>query len=333
MPVGVVILDVEGQVAFCNPKAYSLLGEPLLEQPWRSIIKRAFRPRLDDGHDMSLTDGRRVSVNTHALEGWPGQLLVLTDVTDTRRLQEESGRRERLSTLGKMSAYLAHQIRTPLAAALTYTTHLSSQSLPSAQHGRFMASLKARLFDIEGLIRELLVFATGGALTKERISIIDVICDARETLAPLIAESESCLALQLDPRCGLIPGNREALSTALQNLVNNAIQVKGGPTKVEISTHRVGSTGLEVHIMDDGPGVVASEREAIFQPFYTTRNLGSGLGLAVVRTVLEAHNGRAWVEPGEFGGSVFKLHLPMLPVEDSDTAPLVHATAAISVGG
>jgi two-component system sensor histidine kinase FlrB len=90
MPVGIVVLDVEGKVAFCNPKADSLLNEPLLGQPWRSIIKRAFRPRSDDGHDMSLSDGRRVAVNTHGLEGWPGQLLVLTDVTDTRHLRPSS---------------------------------------------------------------------------------------------------------------------------------------------------------------------------------------------------------------------------------------------------
>ncbi len=320
MPAGVVILDVEGSVAFCNPKARALLGEPLLEQPWFAVIKRAFRPRLDDGHDMSLSDGRRVSVSTHGLEGWPGQLLVITDVTDTRRLQAESNRRERLSTLGRMSTFLAHQIRTPLAAALTYASHLGAQRLPEEQQGRFVASLKARLFDIENLIRELMLFATGGALTKERLDIADVVCDARETLEPLLVESESSLSLQLDPRCGAILGNREALSTALQNLINNAIQVKGGPTRLEINTRRADSASVLLEVADDGPGIPASDREAVFKPFYTTRDLGSGLGLAVVRTVVEAHEGRVWVEPGERGGCVFKIRLPMLALENRNVS-------------
>ncbi|MFX5472275.1 PAS domain-containing sensor histidine kinase, partial [Acinetobacter baumannii] len=87
---------------------------------WREVIARCFAPREDDGHEISLRDGRRLSIATRSLNGEPGQLILLNDLTDPRRPQEQLARHERLSALGRMVASLAHQIRTPLSAALLY---------------------------------------------------------------------------------------------------------------------------------------------------------------------------------------------------------------------
>ncbi len=120
MPAGVVVLDSRGLVTQCNPAAEDFLGEPLLGEIWRNVIKRSFAPQVDDGHEISLKDGRRISMVTRSMEGEPGQLILLTDLTETRELQHRLDRHRRLSEMGRMMSSLAHQIRTPLSAAMRW---------------------------------------------------------------------------------------------------------------------------------------------------------------------------------------------------------------------
>src|SRR3990167_8136157 len=129
-----------------------------------------FAPREDDGHEISLKDGRRLAMATRSLNGEPGQLILLTDLTETRRLQEQLSRHERLSALGRMVASLAHQIRTPLSAALLYASHLTEQVLPVDQQQRFASRLKERLHELEHQVRDMLVFARGDLPLPDRLT-------------------------------------------------------------------------------------------------------------------------------------------------------------------
>ena len=124
MPAGVVVIDGQGIVRQANEQAKVFLGEPLEGELWRTIIARSFKPRADDGHEVSLYDGRRVKLSITPLVNEPGQLIVLTDLTETRQLQARLSHLQRLSSLGKMVASLAHQIRTPLSAAMLYAANL-----------------------------------------------------------------------------------------------------------------------------------------------------------------------------------------------------------------
>ncbi|MCR1763591.1 sensor histidine kinase FleS, partial [Pseudomonas aeruginosa] len=94
LPGGVIVIDAHGVVREANPAALGLLGEPLVGMLWREVIARCFAPREDDGHEISLRDGRRLSIATRSLNGEPGQLILLNDLTDTRRLQEQLARHE-----------------------------------------------------------------------------------------------------------------------------------------------------------------------------------------------------------------------------------------------
>src|SRR5690606_18469512 len=96
--------------------------------------------------------------------------VLLTDLTETRRLQDQLARHERLSALGRMVASLAHQIRTPLSAALLYASHLSEQELPFEQQQRFAGRLKERLHELEHQVRDMLVFARGELPLPDRIA-------------------------------------------------------------------------------------------------------------------------------------------------------------------
>jgi two-component system sensor histidine kinase FlrB len=308
LPAGVVVLDPQGCVRRSNPAALALLGTPLTGEPWRDVIDRAFAPRADDGHDLSLLDGRRVAIDTRALYREPGQLLLLTDVTETRRLQEANSRRERLETLGQMISALVHQVRSPLTAALLYAGHLTNASLTADERMRFGRKLLLGLRDMERLVRELLVFARGGTLRTERVPV-------RTLLEELIQRNDhrlSDLRAELSCHCDNaieIVGNREALATALENLLVNALQAAGEGARVQIRVQRLDRQWLQISISDNGPGIPAQERARIFEPFHTTRNEGTGLGLAVVRAVVEAHGGRVDVDGARPGGACFRVML------------------------
>ncbi|MCB1666135.1 MAG: PAS domain-containing protein, partial [Pseudomonadales bacterium] len=96
LPGGVIVLNSAGQVSDCNAAAVELLGEPLKGLYWRDIIRERFAPRLDDGHEISLRNGKRVSLATRSLNDEPGQIILLTDQTETRQLQQNLSRHQRL---------------------------------------------------------------------------------------------------------------------------------------------------------------------------------------------------------------------------------------------
>ena len=104
LPGGVVVLDQHGRVQSCNPVAGELLGPVVCGEGWSDVVERAFAPRWDDGHDVSLADGRRVNIATQALDGEPGQILLISDVTETRRLHEQLEHHKRLSAKTEMAA-------------------------------------------------------------------------------------------------------------------------------------------------------------------------------------------------------------------------------------
>src|SRR5690625_5484430 len=122
-------------------------------------------PRRDDGHEVSLHDGRRISIATRDL-GVDGQIILLTDQTETRRLQHELSRHERLSALGKMMSALAHQIRTPLSAAMLYAGHLCNADLPEQRRQDFAEKISGRLNHTERQVQDMLLFVKGR--TEER---------------------------------------------------------------------------------------------------------------------------------------------------------------------
>ena len=96
LPGGVIVIDAQGIVREANPAACELLGLPLEGELWRHVIARCFAPREDDGHEISLKDGRRLSISTRSLDAEPGQLVLLNDLTETRHLQDQLARHERL---------------------------------------------------------------------------------------------------------------------------------------------------------------------------------------------------------------------------------------------
>lgn len=223
LPGGVIVIDGQGLVREANPAACELLGEPLIGQLWRQVIARSFAPRKDDGHEVSLRDGRRLSIATRSLDAEPGQLVLLNDLTETRRLQDQLARHERLSSLGRMVASLAHQIRTPLSAAMLYAGHLADneQALSAQTRQRFAATLKERLHELEHQVRDMLVFARGELPLGDRVTP-KALFQALQQAAQAHVQGHA-VRWQCDSHLGELLCNRDTLVGALLNLIENGV--------------------------------------------------------------------------------------------------------------
>ncbi len=314
LPAGVVVLDSQGVVTQTNPAAIALLGEPLDGARWIDVIHRCFAPRRDDGHEVSLKDGRRVSIEIRTMENQPGQLILLTDLTETRHLQAQLAHAQRLSAMGKMVASLAHQIRTPLSAAILYGGHLSEEDLDEEMRQRCASRLMSRLTHLEQQVRDMLIFARGETRLAEELSadrLVHALASAVEGLRPAAGASVS-LDNALSGDCRLMC-NRDALVGACTNLVNNSLEA--GATRVSLQT-LVNAGELVVRVIDNGPGFAPEDSDRLMEAFYTTKSHGTGLGLAVVQAVIKAHQGRFSIESPEQGGAVATLRLPLLRNRD-----------------
>ncbi|WP_116800221.1 sensor histidine kinase [Pseudomonas syringae] len=310
LPGGVIVIDGMGVVREANPAAIDLLGQPLLGMLWRHVISRCFAPREDDGHEVSLKDGRRLSIATRSLDAEPGQLVLLNDLTETRHLQEQLARHERLSSLGRMVASLAHQIRTPLSAAMIYASHLTEQELPVETQQRFAARLKDRLHELEHQVRDMLVFARGELPLTDRLTpgaLFQALQNAAATHVQGVSVRWQCDSIDGELLC-----NRDTLVGALLNLIENAVQASAGRTLLKIHAYSRGNE-LRICFSDNGSGIDKAALARIGEPFFTTKTTGTGLGLAVVTAVSRAHQGRVDYLSRVGRGTCAIVSLPLIP--------------------
>lgn len=311
LPAAVVVLDGQGDVKTFNPAASDLLKGVAIGCSWSKLYDALFTQGRS-GNEIQLRDGRRICLYERALEADAGLILLMVDVSGSRELQERANRQERLATMGKMAAQLAHQIRTPLASALLDASHLSRNDLSVARRERFSSRLCMRLQHIEHQIKDMLAFARGGQGEYKLVAVAPLLEELRQMFLPQLQRRE--LRLDISDRTGgkvLVNGNRDALLGALSNLITNAIDHGEGDVHLSLELDIDASDELQIRICDNGPGIPPELRERIFAPFFTTRSNGTGLGLAVVQSVVNAHGGHIEVLPTHKGGTCFQLSFPL----------------------
>ena len=310
LPGGVIVLDSTGHIADANKAAREMLGEPLDDLPWREVIQRCFQPREDDGHEISTKDGRRYSIATRSLAA-EGQIILLTDQTETRRLQEELSRHERLSALGGMVSALAHQIRTPLSAAMLYAGHLSGGALSQVQQQSFADKLLKRLNHMERQVQDMLTFVKGDLPLHDVISVRQLEQALHEEVEVVISTNH--VTDQWRNRCPnhLVRCHKDALIGAILNLINNAVQAQNFEPKVRVEFDLSGDKEISISVIDQGSGIAREALNRVKDVFVTTKPQGTGLGLAVVDSVAERHGGRFQLDSELGVGTQAVIYLPM----------------------
>jgi two-component system, sensor histidine kinase FlrB len=313
LPAGVVVLDGKGLVNECNPAAIALLGEPLLGESWRSVIERSFNP-MPSGQDVVTNNGRIVNISTCPLgNNLPGQIILLQDVTTNRQLQLQLDQQKRLATMGQMAAQLAHQIRTPIASALLYASHLKKSNLSEKHRLRFADKILSRIKNLENLIKDMLLFSKNGMEQGVDLKIHKLYATIKES-TELNAKTKIEFTNQCDDEM-FIHGNQNLLVSSLLNLIENAEQSilesnkKQAVVNVEFVERLKGY--IDFIVKDNGKGIDNKSVKKIFEPFYTSKVEGTGLGLAVVKAISHGHSGELWLEKTNAEGSTFVLRLPI----------------------
>ncbi len=277
-----------------------------------------------------------------------GALVTRADVTDLRRaeldvqrVRQELAHVARVSTVGELTASLAHELYQPLTAIMTNAQaarRMLSAAPPdvSQVHAILSDIVKddRRASDVIERLRDLL---RKGELEMERVDLASTIRDVADLLHGEAIVKQVLVALDLDSDPVTVLGDRVQLQQVMLNLLHNAMEAmvdgRGPMTMVSVRCRQVaetapstgsgqalstGSGQVRVTVTDTGPGLPAGAEETVFDPFYTTKRDGMGMGLSIVRSILESHGGSISAANHERGGAVFEFTLP-LAAEDAQS--------------
>ena len=236
-----------------------------------------------------------------------GEVVLLADVTESHLMQVFLTRQQRLLTLGELAAGLAHQIRTPLAAALLYASQMGLPGRSPEDLGRCAEKTVSSLKQLDRLVNDMLAFAQGGA-AREVVSVSALLEQVAQWLRPALRRGIR-LTIRTQAPDLRVRASAPSLVSAVLNLATNALQAAPADLDLELLARRSADGRAQIVVSDNGPGVPAHIRSRIFEPFFTTRARGNGIGLAIVKSVVEAHQGSVSLAEGS-AGATFIIELP-----------------------
>jgi two-component system sensor histidine kinase FlrB len=313
LPGGVLSLDTHGCVNEENPAARSILGQTVKGQQWRSVLAKVTSEQDFREGEVTLTNGRRVSISSNGFGDQGDAIILLTDITENYRLNNMISREKRLTALGEMSARLAHQVRTPLASAMLYLSHLTSGKTLSTEHNEVITSnIRNRLRQIEKLVDGMLSYIRGDISASQSFTVHSLLQEVNDTCSPKVQAANGKLQFDCPVQDLSLRGDKEALVNALLNLVDNSVEAAQEAPHITIGIFEADGN-IHIRVADNGPGISDYHKESIFDPFYSTREGGTGLGLAVVMSAVKAHRGEIAIENLKTGGTVFTISIPHWP--------------------
>lgn len=311
LPGAVVLLDRRGTVSESNPAAIEMLGQPLAGCDWIQVLQRCgAEPILTEG-EFDTRDGRRLAAVRSELPGAHATIVLITDITQQHQLNQLLHREQRLRELGDVAARLAHQLRTPLSAALLYLARLDRCAPGSEDAQQVVPLMRERLGHIERLIEGMLDYIQGESRLPEPLLLEQVVQRAYTAQKARVEAAGGELHCQCGSAATEILGYADALHDALSNLIDNALlSVAGVPPVITLSLCLESGRAV-IAVDDNGPGVDDAVAKRLFDPYFSTRPHGTGLGLAVVASAMQSHGGAARVDRSAAGGARFELSIPL----------------------
>lgn len=295
MQDGVLVVDVEGRVLRSNPRALSIFGAVAREGGLLARIEpelaRGYRAWRDAGGpkrvELARPEGQELAARFVRTRSSDGAALVFLE--DLGKLREQA-LQLKLASLGRLTASIAHEIRNPLSA-ISHASDLLAEEARGPMQERLLRIIRDNTQRLDRVIQDVLVLGRQRAVDQESIVLPLYLSEfTREILAQEHLDS-SVLQLQVpeESRLCFEPGQ---LHQVLWNLVGNALRHSTrhpGAVRLEV---RLPGDGVELHVIDDGPGIPRDLREQIFEPFFTTATRGTGLGLHIARELSEANGAR-----------------------------------------
>jgi len=343
---GIVTLDLDGRVATLNPAAEMLTGlfgsevsgrygaEVFAHSPEIGEILMETLVGRAGIANVSLTLRRPngatlpIEMGTAPLRGLEGKDLgvvgVFRDVTVLRELEEQVRRSDRLAALGTLAAGLAHEIKNPLTSLRTFTGFLPRRWDDERFRERFQRVVPRELERINAIVERLLELARPARLDFQPTRLPELLDLAVDLYANELEAKGIEVRREYARDCPLVQADRDALYQAFVNLMTNAVDAMetGGRLTLRVGWHHGGdpmgsprapARSLQVEIEDTGGGIEHADADKVFNPFFTTKAAGTGLGLALTHKIVEDHQGRITLRSTRGAGALFRVVLPVAP--------------------
>ncbi|MEM5430255.1 PAS domain-containing sensor histidine kinase [Cupriavidus oxalaticus] len=292
---------------------------------------RAGAPRIEVMHRLLMPDGtvkhvhlvaRLTTAGAGRLE-YVGALMDVTEATLTQqalqRSQTELAHVTRITTLGELAASIAHEVAQPIAAIVSWADaaqrwlHRPQPDIEEAT--RSIRQIVADAKRSSEIISQIRAMAQQRDPSYAAVDLNALVRDSVELLRRELQDHGTNVTLQLDAPAALVRGDRVQLQQVLVNLVMNAVQAMDGSTsgrrRLWISTCRADAERVELAVRDSGCGIPAGDADHLFNPFFTTKADGMGMGLSICRSIVEAHGGQIWAASPDDGGASLHVALPL----------------------
>jgi len=318
VPSGVISFDRELKIKSMNSSAEKILGmkaEAVVEKDCEALFKDPVVKLLKEGKSIDrgevqykLHDGRELWLGLtfsplRDSEGKEiGNILVFTDLTELKAFESQAELRKRLSSLGELSAGIAHELRNPLGVIAGYTKLLSKKAEPALVPTVEAISKEIEVMD--RIISDFLSFARPVELSLSKINLSEII---KSCASSIEAVGNIEVIVDID-KSVFISCDEILLRQAFTNLIQNAADAMKGGGRLSFGFTNLGDNA-EITVSDTGHGMPEGIKEKIFLPFYTTKEKGTGLGLAIVHKIITSHEGAVRVDSTP-SGTTFRLRLP-----------------------
>lgn len=324
-------LDTEQRFTYVNNKvaAWGYRKEDLIGRPYLSLLSKRHRGRrlkstLDIGakqvYEVEVLsragNARTVMVSVSPLHDPDGRIQgvlgIARDITDTKKLEQQILNTEKLASVGKLAAGVAHEINNPLGGILNCLYNLRKGTLSPARQEEYVVSMEDGLRRVQKIVRQLLDFSQQHEPELSATDINAVVERVLVLTEHAFVANQIRLDKQLQPGLSALMVDRHMIEQVLMNLVLNAIQAIKGGGVVTIRT-RILDEACVIEVQDTGCGIQPHVLSRIFDPFFTTKGVGegTGLGLSVSLGIVERHGGRILVDSEVGKGSVFTVALPL----------------------
>jgi two-component system sensor histidine kinase FlrB len=308
LPAAVLLVE-HGQITHFNDAAAKLIPGLQTQTIW--VLPAHWEPGEGPNEYRTSPSPRARTVQLQQNHSESRVVIQIQDITDNLRNLEDNERVSRLAAMGKMSAGIAHQLRTPLSTALLYAAHLSNPALELSDRTDFSHRLQNQLLHLEKLASQMLQFIKPGLQATRQLSLDDVAQEATDQTQGLFQRHGVQVALDLQASSAMVEAESASLVAALVAVLENAAQASPAASTVRIAT-RVQGQRAEVVIEDQGPGISAEMLDNLFEPFATDRSTGTGLGLSIASNVIRRHRGDIAAHNRPEGGACFTIALPCL---------------------
>jgi two-component system sensor histidine kinase HydH len=329
LPVGLIATDRSGRITFFNSAAEKItdLNQTIVQnQKPDTILPKGLcglQKSLDQGlriteREMECTfaGNKKVPVSVSATQitndegDFVGQVLILRDLSEIRRLQDEVQRQEKLAAMGGLAAGVAHEVRNPLSSIKALATFLTGQFSDGTEAQEAARVMVQEVDRLNRVITELLEFARPTDLKRQTSDIGQMLTNSLKLIQQDAANKNIAIKLKLENDLCPVWIDPDRLAQCLLNLYINAIQTmeEGGSLIVQ------GAAGKNGHVIitvsDTGQGIDSEHLNKIFDPYFTTKKKGTGLGLAIVYKIIEAHQAKIKVESTKDRGTSFAITIP-----------------------